>query len=281
MNVALVTGSNKGIGLALVEKLAKVYNSANGWDVYLTARDEGRGHASCKQLESKGLHIKFHQLDITSKDSRSALLNDMHTKYENGINILVNNAGILHKDMSPESFAEAAHSTMNTNFQSTIGFTLECLPHLANNARVVHMSSTLSRVAGKKMDPKLFEKFDAIKTLDNLNSFVDEYLKQVEAGNGNLYGGPEQVYGLSKLSLLKGAVILGETLKNDPRLILMNTCCPGYVDTDMTDHKGVKTVENGAETPFFLATLPAGSTGPMNEFINDYNIKKWIGKPSK
>ncbi|VDM29210.1 unnamed protein product [Toxocara canis] len=35
----------------------------------------------------------------------------------------------------------------------------------------------------------------------------------------------------------------------------INTCCPGYVDTDMTSHKGPLTIEEGADTPIYLATL--------------------------
>jgi hypothetical protein len=32
--------------------------------------------------------------------------------------------------------------------------------------------------------------------------------------------------------------------------------CPGYVDTDMTSHKGHLTIQQGALTPVFLAELP-------------------------
>ena len=39
MPVAVVTGSNKGIGLGIVRALCKKYQG----DVYLTARDEARG----------------------------------------------------------------------------------------------------------------------------------------------------------------------------------------------------------------------------------------------
>ena len=42
MPVAVVTGSNKGIGLGIVRALCKKYQG----DVYLTARDEERGLVS-------------------------------------------------------------------------------------------------------------------------------------------------------------------------------------------------------------------------------------------
>lgn len=38
--------------------------------------------------------------------------------------------------------------------------------------------------------------------------------------------------------------------------ISVNAVCPGYVDTDMTSHRGVKAVEDGADTPVWVALLP-------------------------
>ena len=65
--VAIVTGSNKGIGLAIVRSMCKKFDG----DVVLTARDESRGQDAVKQLQGEGLNPKFHQLDIASRDSIS------------------------------------------------------------------------------------------------------------------------------------------------------------------------------------------------------------------
>lgn len=65
--VAIVTGSNKGIGLAIVRSMCKKFDG----DVVLTARDESRGQDAVKQLQGEGLDPKFHQLDISSRDSIS------------------------------------------------------------------------------------------------------------------------------------------------------------------------------------------------------------------
>lgn len=48
VQVAVVTGSNKGIGLAIVRGLCLQFKG----DVYLTSRDEQRGKAAVEQLES-------------------------------------------------------------------------------------------------------------------------------------------------------------------------------------------------------------------------------------
>lgn len=40
------------------------------------------------------------------------------------------------------------------------------------------------------------------------------------------------------------------------RGIQVYTCCPGYVNTDMTSHKGPLTIQEGALTPVFLIEKP-------------------------
>ena len=65
--VAIVTGSNRGIGFATVKGLANKFDG----DIYLTSRNEERGLAalSHKVLQSVNPNIKFHQLDIDDIES--------------------------------------------------------------------------------------------------------------------------------------------------------------------------------------------------------------------
>ena len=78
--VAIVTGANKGIGLAIVRGICKQFDG----DVILTSRDPERGAIAVKQLEEEGLKVKYHQLDIDSRDSISALKEFLKKTY-NGI----------------------------------------------------------------------------------------------------------------------------------------------------------------------------------------------------
>ena len=75
--VAIVTGANKGIGLAIVRKMCKEFHG----DVILTSRDESRGRTAVTQLEGEGLHPKYHQLDLNSRDSITALKQFMEQSY--------------------------------------------------------------------------------------------------------------------------------------------------------------------------------------------------------
>merc|ERR1711976_565580 len=95
--VAVVTGGNKGVGFGIVRGLAKQFNG----DVYLTARDPKLGMAAVTSLMDEGLKVHFHQLDINDKPSIERLKDFLKEKY-NGLDVLVNNAGIAFKAAATE-----------------------------------------------------------------------------------------------------------------------------------------------------------------------------------
>uniref|UniRef100_A0A0B7AQJ4 Uncharacterized protein n=1 Tax=Arion vulgaris TaxID=1028688 RepID=A0A0B7AQJ4_9EUPU len=92
--VAVVTGSNKGIGFAIVRALCKQYDG----DVFLTSRDEGRGKAAVKELEKEGLHPKYFLLDINNRKNVEELRDFLQKNY-NGLDVLINNAGIAFRKL--------------------------------------------------------------------------------------------------------------------------------------------------------------------------------------
>lgn len=75
--VAIVTGANKGIGLAIIRRMCKEFKG----DVLLTARDESRGRRAVTQLQGEGLSPKFYQLDIVSRDSITKLKDFLDKNY--------------------------------------------------------------------------------------------------------------------------------------------------------------------------------------------------------
>lgn len=107
MRVAVVTGSNKGLGFAIVRGLCKRFDG----DVILTARNEDLGREAVAKLEGEGLKPLFHQLDITSPDSIAAIRQFLETTY-GGLDVLVNNTGIAFKKNSTVPFLEQAKVTL-------------------------------------------------------------------------------------------------------------------------------------------------------------------------
>nr|POE76861.1 (+)-neomenthol dehydrogenase [Quercus suber] len=74
---AVVTGSNKGIGLETVRQLA-----SKGVKVVLTARDEKKGLEAVQKLKDSGLSdlVLFHQLDVGNPASIASLADFVNTR---------------------------------------------------------------------------------------------------------------------------------------------------------------------------------------------------------
>lgn len=87
--VAVVTGSNKGIGHAVVKALCKKFDG----DVILCSRDVERGQVALKQLHDLGLNPVLHQLAIDDDSSILKLKEYLIAAY-GGLDVLVNNAAI-------------------------------------------------------------------------------------------------------------------------------------------------------------------------------------------
>ena len=83
--VALVTGSNQGLGLALVECLCRTLGTSAV--VYLTARDAERGAQAVQRLRDKDLSPMLHPLDVTDDASVAALAETIRARH-GGIDIV-------------------------------------------------------------------------------------------------------------------------------------------------------------------------------------------------
>jgi len=53
----------------------------------------------------------------------------------------------------------------------------------------------------------------------------------------------------------------------------VNAADPGYVATDLNNHTGTRTVEQGARIAVELATLPEG--GPTGGFFDEDGVVPW------
>src|SRR5207245_4511704 len=85
---ALVTGANRGLGLETSNQL-----HAQGFLVILTSRKESAGIAAARKLDPDGKDVAYHQLDVTDRQSISALAGDLPTLAPR-LDRPVNNAGL-------------------------------------------------------------------------------------------------------------------------------------------------------------------------------------------
>jgi NAD(P)-dependent dehydrogenase (short-subunit alcohol dehydrogenase family) len=86
---AIVTGSNRGIGLEICRQLAQL-----DYRVILTSRVEAKGLTAVETLQNSGGEIHYHQLDVTNQKSILSLRDFVINRF-GAADVLVNNAAIL------------------------------------------------------------------------------------------------------------------------------------------------------------------------------------------
>jgi NAD(P)-dependent dehydrogenase (short-subunit alcohol dehydrogenase family) len=237
--IALVTGANKGIGRAIAAQLAKA-----GMTVLLGARNPAAGEEAAAQLRKESLDVEFIQLDLVQPATIEATAASIASRFQR-LDVLVNNAAILDSGDGPPGVAslESVKRTFDTNFHGTLAVTQAMLPLLrkAEQARIVNLSSGLGSLE-MNSDPKWgFADFKFIG------------------------------YCASKAALNMMTVQLACELRDTG--IKVNAVSPGYVDTDMNQHRGTLTVEQGAAEPVRLALLSAD--GPTGGFFGDGGRYPW------
>ena len=273
--VAIVTGSNKGIGFAIVRGLAKAFDG----DVYLTSRNVERGQKAVNDLKNEGLEVLYHQLDIDNEDSIKTLAEFLKSKY-GGLDVLVNNAGIAFKRDATDPIHIQAKVTIATNYFS-VKKTCELLfPLLRPGARVVNMSSNcglLSKIPGQKLKARFAKESLTVAELDKL---MNEFIVLTETGEQYQFGWPNSTYVVSKIGL--SALTRIQHRENTIEDVAINHVHPGYVDTDMSSHKGPLTPDEGAKSSLFAALLPKDTDVKGQYIWKDCTIHDWVttGEPN-
>ena len=235
---ALVTGANKGIGLEIARGLGRL-----GYAVWVGSRDAGRGEAAITGLKGEGLDARLLPIDVADDASVAAAAETLARETDR-LDVLVNNAGISAGWGPPSEEAIASvRGIYEINVFGAIRATHAFLPLLkASDApRIVMISSSLGSLAWAS-------DFDA------------------PMAHVNLLG-----YNSSKSALNAVAVAFAKELA--PLRFKVNAGCPGYTATDLNQHQGTRTPEQGAAIGVRLATLP--EDGPTGGFFDDAGPVAW------
>lgn len=143
--IALVTGSNRGIGLGVVEALLE-----KDFEVFLTSRREKDGLEAMKRFSgSPGCH--YHQLDVTDPESIRSMVSHVESRFGR-LDILVNNAGIHYDAWQQASNADMkiVRETLETNLLGAWQMCRVVVPLMKRHGygRIVNVSSGSGAFAG-------------------------------------------------------------------------------------------------------------------------------------
>ncbi len=122
--VALVTGSTTGIGEACARALSQA-----GAAVMVSGRDEPRGLAVVESLRAAGCVAEFAQMDLRGAGACEALVADAIDRL-NGLDILINNAGILYTANALETTNEQWLDTFAVNVNALFYMSRAAIAHM-------------------------------------------------------------------------------------------------------------------------------------------------------
>lgn len=109
--------------------------------------------------------------------------------------------------------------------------------------------------------------------MGDVTKLMEAFTHAVELGNQEKDGWPSAAYAVSKTGVIGMTRAVAKVEQESGRGVLVNSCCPGYVNTDLTKGRGVKTVDQGAETPVMLAFGDLG--GKSGEFWEKMKVSEW------
>jgi NAD(P)-dependent dehydrogenase (short-subunit alcohol dehydrogenase family) len=204
-----------------------------GHRVLLGSREAAKGEETAARLRAEGVG------DVTAVTLDVADPCSVGRLVAEGreIAVLVNNAGVvLDEGRRPLDLdEETVRATLETNLMGALRLAQAFMPGMAARGwgRVVNVSSGMGQLA--------------------------------EMGGGSL------AYRLSKAGLNVLTRVLAREVEG--RGVKVNSACPGWVRTDMGGTSAPRTVEQGAETIVWLATLP--DDGPTGGFFRDKKPIAW------
>ena len=234
MKTALVSGANKGIGLEVAKRLAQ-----SGYFVYLGCRNLERGLSAVQNLHAEGLtHVAAVQLDVTDPSSVHAAHQTIREKSP-VLDILVNNAGISgpFQQSSLDSPVEDFKTVFDTNLFGVVRVTQAFIDLLKKSTapRIVNVSTAMASLT--------------LAADITGSSFPTRYA----------------IYQSSRSALNMYTINLAYELRNTA--FKVNAVCPGYTQTDFTNHQGTSTVTEAGQRIVKYALI--GEDGPTGKFFSE------------
>lgn len=164
--VVLITGGSRGLGLVLAREFAR-----EGCRLVICARDEVELEGARKDLRDRGAEVLAEHCDVADREQVERLI-ERATSHFGGIDVLVNNAGIIQvgplESMAVEDFERA----LAVNFWGSVYTVFALLPQMRErgSGRIVNITSIGGKVAVPHLLPYDCAKFALVGFSEGLRA---------------------------------------------------------------------------------------------------------------
>lgn len=205
-----------------------------GLHVILTARDRDRGERAATKLRALGADVRFERLDVCNQRGIARCAEHLRADGVH-VDVLVNNAGIYPIGSALKLTAATLREVLATHLYGGLWTCQAFMPAMlrAGYGRIVNVSS-------------------------GYGAFAEDL------------EGPAAAYSISKAALNALTLRLSREVRGD---VKVNAVCPGWVRTRMGGPGATVSIEDGADTIVWLATLPR--SGPNGGFFRERKRIGW------
>jgi NAD(P)-dependent dehydrogenase (short-subunit alcohol dehydrogenase family) len=207
--------------------------AAQGYTAVVGARSRDKADRAAAAIGGDALGVV---LDVTRAHTIERAAHELEERFGR-VDVLVNNAAILlaEDDGILGAGLDDLRSTFDTNVFGAVAVAQTFVPGMVRRkyGRVVNVSSRAGQLA-------------------TMSTYAP-------------------VYSMSKTALNAFTCLLAAETRGSG--VLVNSACPGWVRTDMGGRNAPRSVEQGADTLVWLATLPAN--GPSGGFFEDRKRIAW------
>lgn len=162
---ALVTGSSRGLGLAIARELAR-----EGCRIVMCARDQAELERARADVESLGAEVLAVPCDVTDRQQVSDLIQRTRERFGD-IDVLVNNAGVIMVGPLAEQTLADYEECMAVMFWGTVYTTMEVLPAMRSrgSGRIANITSIGGKVSVPHLAPYTSAKYAAVGFSESLH----------------------------------------------------------------------------------------------------------------
>lgn len=263
----LVTGANKGIGKAICQLLLEEHPEVH---VLLGSRNEQRGRDAIAELKESipgcDDRLELVQIDTTSDES----VKQAAEQVGSDLYAIMNNAGI--------GFQHSVEDVVNVNYFGTRRVNDVFLPLLQRpGGRIVNQASAggpnfvnycMTEKVDEELGTKLANPLTQIGSIEELDKLARSSVGSVKSEKG---------YGFSKALVNAYTILHANEEKAAENSIIINSCTPGYIITDMTEGMGANNPPSkGAIPPVHLLLSPDFDTLPPGRYYGSDCVRSPI-----